>query len=180
MCDIQEKFRPRIKAMPAVIQVAKTMSRASKELNIPLIVTEQYPKGLGKTVPEIDISHAKVYEKLSFSMLTPEVLTELAEVKSVVLYGIEAHVCILNTTLDLLWKGYDVHLVVDGTSSMRQYDRLTALSRLRSNGAFLTTCESVIFQLACGSNHPNFKNISQLMKDHVAVGVNPEIPEASL
>eukprot|EP01098_Paradermamoeba_levis_P015797 TRINITY_DN8214_c0_g1_i3.p1 TRINITY_DN8214_c0_g1~~TRINITY_DN8214_c0_g1_i3.p1 ORF type:complete len:181 (+),score=60.95 TRINITY_DN8214_c0_g1_i3:66-545(+) len=120
VCDIQERFRSLIQFMPSVVFVARKMVRAAKIFDLPLIVTEQYPQVLGKTVPEIGLSkEQKVIEKFQFSMLLPEVEEELkrSNIKSVVLMGIEAHVCVMQTTLDLLEKGYDVHIVADGTSS---------------------------------------------------------------
>jgi len=148
------------------------MAQASRHLQIPLVVTEQYPKGLGRTVAEIEVGHGKVFAKTRFSMLIPEIsdlLTDKANpIKSVVLFGLEAHVCVLQTTVDLLEKGIDVHILTDGTSSMRQFDRLAALNRMRDSGAFLTTSESVLFQLVSDATHPEFKVISGLIKERAA------------
>eukprot|EP00921_Rhytidocystis_pertsovi_P000795 GHVQ01001383.1.p1 GENE.GHVQ01001383.1~~GHVQ01001383.1.p1 ORF type:complete len:130 (+),score=13.05 GHVQ01001383.1:175-564(+) len=100
-CDIQELFRPLILKMPHVIDTARRMGDAAKILGIPLVVTEQYPKAMGHTVPEINTSSAVTIQKTLFSMCVPEVLQLLNQQenlmrRSVVLYGIEAHVCIQN------------------------------------------------------------------------------------
>ena len=99
VCDVQERFRSAIHNFPAVLSGSQRMLKAAIELKIPTIVTEQYPKGLGKTVDELDVSHAEVFEKTTFTMLCPAVEARLAEHKQVtdfVLVGIEAHVCRLH------------------------------------------------------------------------------------
>ncbi|KAG9465179.1 hypothetical protein GDO78_018752 [Eleutherodactylus coqui] len=94
----------------------------AKILEIPVVITEQYPKGLGPTVPELGADGIKKYSKTCFNMLTPEVERELQAVperRSVILCGIETQACIMSTTLDLLDKGFDVHIVADACSSRR-------------------------------------------------------------
>lgn len=146
---------------------ASLQVKAGNILDIPVIVTEQYPKGLGSTVPEIDVSNAKVFPKTKFSMVIPEledILKGHPDRKSVILVGIEAQVCIQQTTLDLLEKGYDVHVLADGVSSRTQVDRLFAIERLRGCGAFITTSEAALFELMGDSKHPKFKEIQNLVK----------------
>jgi len=115
-------------------------------MKIPIVATEQYPKALGRTVSELDISTAKKFEKLQFSMMTDpvrEYLKTLPDVRSVIIVGVETHVCVLQTALDLTDAGYDVHVLADGVSSQRGYDRAFALERLRKESrVFLTTSES--------------------------------------
>ncbi|KAM9298930.1 isochorismatase domain-containing protein 2 [Gastrophryne carolinensis] len=166
LCDIQEKFRPNIAFFPQIVSVASRVLQAGKILDIPVIVTEQYPKGLGPTVPELGADGIKKYSKTCFSMLTPEVQKELEsfpERRSVILCGIETQACIMSTTLDLLEKGFDVHVVADACSSRSQVDRLVALSRLKQSGAFLTTSEGVILQLLQDASHPKFKQVQKLI-----------------
>eukprot|EP00922_Rhytidocystis_sp_ex-Travisia-forbesii_P058306 GHVS01086198.1.p1 GENE.GHVS01086198.1~~GHVS01086198.1.p1 ORF type:complete len:144 (-),score=12.59 GHVS01086198.1:722-1153(-) len=119
-CDIQEIFRHLTLQMPHVIHTASMMSQAADLLGIPLVVTEQYPRALKSTVHEVDISHAFKVEKTRFSMLVPEVtefLRNVPERRTIALFGIEAHVCVQQTALDLLQEGYSVHLICDGVSS---------------------------------------------------------------
>ncbi|KAJ1909426.1 hypothetical protein GGI13_000836 [Coemansia sp. RSA 455] len=173
LCDVQEKFRSGIHAFESVVQVSQKMSAASKILQIPLLVTEQYPRGLGATASEIPIDHAVINEaKTKFSMMTPGVTAKLEELqtKSVVLYGIEAHVCVMQTCLDLLDLNFDVHVLADGVSSMNYPEADIALKRMALCGAHVVSSESVIFQLTNDSKHPNFPAIRDLVKEHQEAG----------
>ncbi|KAJ2440975.1 hypothetical protein GGF42_007452 [Coemansia sp. RSA 2424] len=146
------------------------MSATSKILDIPLIVTEQYPRGLGSTISEIPIDHAALVEaKTKFSMMTPGVTSKLLDelkIKSVVLYGIESHVCVLQTCLDLLELDFDVHVLADGVSSMNYPEIDVALDRMAMCGAHVVSSESVMFQLAGDSQNPKFSAIRELVKEH--------------
>eukprot|EP00112_Aurelia_sp_Birch-Aquarium-sp1_P020972 Seg5520.2 transcript_id=Seg5520.2/GoldUCD/mRNA.D3Y31 product="Isochorismatase domain-containing protein 2" protein_id=Seg5520.2/GoldUCD/D3Y31 len=166
LCDMQEKFRPMIKYYPEIITVANRLVQAAGVLKIPLIATEQYPKGLGNTVSEIDTSNAEVFPKTVFSMWTPEVqehLKQYPNLKSVVIFGIETHVCVQQTTLDLLEKDYEVHVVADSCSSRSMVDRMYGLERMKQSGAFITTSESILFMLMKDAKHPNFKEVQSLV-----------------
>ncbi|XP_074926857.1 isochorismatase domain-containing protein 2 isoform X1 [Chelonoidis abingdonii] len=137
-------------------------------LEIPVVVTEQYPQGLGPTVPELGAEGLRKFPKTCFSMLVPEVEQELGalpHLRSVLLCGIEAQACIMSTALDALERGLDVHVVADACSSRSQVDRLAALSRLRHSGAFITTSEGLILQLVRDAAHPRFRQIQKLIKD---------------
>ncbi|KAK6190776.1 hypothetical protein SNE40_002567 [Patella caerulea] len=170
LCDMQEKFRPSIKYFAEITEVAKRLVAGSKILDIPLIVTEQYPKGLGNTVTELDISHAtQVFPKTKFSMVLPEVEETMktlrnGSLKHVVLFGIETHVCIQQTVLDLLSKEYEVHVVADGCSSRSQMDRMFALQRFQLSGATVTTSEAILLQLVADKDHPKFKDIQSIIR----------------
>ena len=167
LCDVQEKFRAAIYKFGSVVTGAQRMTRAAKELSIPVIATEQYPKGLGHTVEEIDLTHATVVAKTDFSMFVPEVSAKLQELKitDAVIIGIEAHVCVQQTTLDLLAAGANVHLCVDAVSSSDATNRACGLRRAASAGAFVTTTESVLFELMRSKDHANFKAISGIIKE---------------
>jgi len=169
-CDLQDSFRNSINHFDKIVPIASRLISAAKILNIPVITTEQYPKGLGHTISELKPSlvNELVFPKTSFSMLIPEVVTHLEkapDVKSIVLFGIETHVCVQQTTLDLLERGYDVHVVADAVSSRSQADRMIAIERMRQSGAYITTHESVIFELLATAKHPNFKEVSSLIRD---------------
>ncbi|XP_053307451.1 isochorismatase domain-containing protein 2 isoform X1 [Spea bombifrons] len=168
LCDLQEKFRQSIVFFPQIVSVAARMLQAARILEIPVIVTEQYPKGLGPTVPELGVEGLQKYSKTCFSMLTPEVreaLQPIPNLRSVILCGIETQACIMSTTLDLLDKGIDVHVIADACSSRSQVDRLIALSRMRQSGAFLTTSEGVMLQLLQDASHPKFREVQKLLKE---------------
>ncbi|XP_074509504.1 isochorismatase domain-containing protein 2-like [Sebastes fasciatus] len=166
LCDMQEKFRPNIFQFTNIVSNASRLLQASRVLDIPAIVTEQYPKGLGPTVPELGIGDLTPHAKTSFTMMIEEVERELQALgnpKRAILCGIEAHACIACTTFDLLEKGMEVHIVADAVSSRSQTDRLFALSRLKQSGAYLTTTEAVMLQLVQDAKHPNFKEIQKLL-----------------
>ncbi|XP_072162966.1 isochorismatase domain-containing protein 2-like [Diadema setosum] len=167
VCDMQEKFRPTIKYYPEIIDVSTRLFRAAKTLEMPVVITEQYPKGLGPTVQELGVNRDEedIYAKTCFSMVLPDVEEKLKknDVKSVIMCGIETQACVQQTTLDLLDKGYDVHIVADAVSSRSLVDRMFAISRMRDSGAFITTSESVLLSLVKDAAHPKFKEIQKLI-----------------
>ncbi|KAG8516727.1 Isochorismatase domain-containing protein 1, partial [Galemys pyrenaicus] len=167
-CDMQERFRPAIKYFGDIISVGQRLLQGARILGIPVIVTEQYPKGLGSTVQEIDLTGVKlVLPKTKFSMVLPEVEAALAEipgVRSVVLFGVETHVCIQQTALELVGRGIEVHIVADATSSRSMMDRMFALERLARTGIIVTTSEAVLLQLVADKDHPKFKEVQNLIK----------------
>ncbi|KAK7802060.1 hypothetical protein U0070_023959 [Myodes glareolus] len=169
LCDMQEKFRPSIAYFPQIVSVAARMLKAARLLDVPVLLTEQYPQGLGPTVPELGAQGIRPVSKTCFSMV-PTLQKELdgrPQLRSVLLCGIETQVCILNTALDLLDRGLQVHVVVDACSSRSQVDRLVALARMRQSGAFLSTSEALILQLVRDAAHPQFKEIQKIIKEPV-------------
>jgi len=178
VCDVQERFRPLISKMETVINTTKFMTGVAKKLHIPMVATEQYSKVFGKTIPDsfadpsdIGSTSCPVFEKKKFSMITDEVASHLESLgrSSYLLVGIEAHVCLQQTALDLLEAGNDVHIVADGVSSQQTYDREMALRRLETSGAFLTTAQSAAFMLLGSADHADFKAVSKLVKAHMAL-----------
>ncbi|KAG7280797.1 hypothetical protein CRUP_035462 [Coryphaenoides rupestris] len=167
-CDMQERFRPAIKYFDDIVIVGQRLIQGAHLLGSPLIVSEQVPKGLGSTVPELDISDATVvFPKTKFSMVLPDVEAFLAtypHVRSLVLFGVETHVCIQQTALDLIGRGYEVHVVADGTSSRSMVDRMFALKRMAHCGIIISTSESVLLQLVEDKEHPKFKAVQSLIK----------------
>jgi len=170
LCDVQEQFRPAIKYFPEIVEVCRRLVQGSKLLSIPLVVTERYPQGLGSTVSELDVSHAvAVVPKTKFSMVVPDVKKLLPKLckghlRHVVLFGIEAHVCIQQTVIDLRLKGYQVHVVADGVSSRNQMDRLFALQRFQHSGTIVTTSEAVLLQLVGDKDHAKFKELQAIIE----------------
>ncbi|PVD33768.1 hypothetical protein C0Q70_05028 [Pomacea canaliculata] len=133
---------------------------------MPVVVTEQYPKGLGHTVPELGVKDEKVFSKTRFSMLIPDVekyLKQCGDIKSVILCGIETQACVLQTTLDLLERNYDVHVIADACSSRSMVDRIYALQRMKEAGAYLTTSESVMLLLCKDAAHPKFREVQKVI-----------------
>lgn len=161
--------------METVINTTKFMTSVAKELSLPIVATQQYTKVFGPTIPDAfadpkDIGTVvPVFEKKKFSMMTPECSDHLSSLgkTSYLLVGIEAHVCLQQTALDLLEQGHDVHIIADGVSSQQRYDREMALRRMESSGAWLTSAQSAAFMLLGSADHPNFKAVSKLVKDHM-------------
>ncbi|CAM2710877.1 unnamed protein product [Rotaria socialis] len=169
---MQEKFRPTIKYFPQIIETSNKLLQVCKILDVPYVVTEQYPKGLGRTVSELDIGNTKPFEKTLFSMCTPDVVAHMKrrvkDFNTAIICGIEAHACVLQTSVDLLSQGYRVYVVVDAVSSRSLTDRMYAFDHMRQAGAFLTTFESIVLQLTQDAGHPKFKQIQQYIKTSAA------------
>ncbi|KIP09837.1 hypothetical protein PHLGIDRAFT_85994 [Phlebiopsis gigantea 11061_1 CR5-6] len=172
ICDLQTRFRPAVYQFDSVVKTVNKMIQIAKVVGVPVIVTEQNSRALGNTVPEVDLQslgplHLGTVEKTLFSMVTPEVISLLQEhdLKSVIVMGIEAHICVLMSCLDLLSLGYDVHLLADGVSSSNKEEVPYALERIRQAGAIVGTSESVAFQLQVDCARPNFKIFAKTIKE---------------
>jgi nicotinamidase-related amidase len=182
LCDIQERFRPLMYHGETIVSTAQYLSSMAKELQIPIIATQQYTKVFGPTVTDVFangqeglddlISKGRVFDKKKFSMMTEEVVAclntiEFKDRDSFVLFGIEAHVCVQQTCLDLLELGKEVHIILDGISSQQSYDREIALKRMENAGAYITTAQSLAFMLMESADHENFKAVSKLTVEHM-------------
>ncbi|KAI8904679.1 Isochorismatase-like protein [Gorgonomyces haynaldii] len=168
LCDIQSSFSKHIHQYPRIVKTAQKLLAASRILEQPLIVTEQYPERLGQTDNTLDISGAVIVEpKMRFSMITPKIKSYLAEqkIQKCIVFGIEAHVCVTQTCLDLRKEGIETFVVADGVSSINKQEIGIALQRLASIGCHVTTSESLLFQMVEDAKHPKFKQISQLIKE---------------
>ncbi|NWV23590.1 ISC2A protein, partial [Origma solitaria] len=179
LCDLQERFRSSIVAFPEIVAVAARLLQGCRILGVPALVTEQRPEVLGPTVPELGAQDLPRFPKTAFSMVgAAGPLLGDPKICSVILCGIEAQACVLvrgdpniwgvlwgsqrgfgQTTLDLLERGLDVHVVVDACSSRSQGERALALARMRQAGAFLSTFESVLLLLLRDAAHPQFKQV---------------------
>ncbi|XP_017038325.1 isochorismatase domain-containing protein 1 [Drosophila kikkawai] len=170
LCDVQEKFKPAIPLLGALIENTAKLLAAGKALGVPLLVTEQYPEKLGKTVCELDIGHACAnVPKTKFSMLVDPIQKSMADIyggkpKTAVLFGVETHVCVEQTAFDLINEQIDVWLVADCCASRLNQDRDLALERLRHIGCTIASSESVIFNLLGDKEHKAFKEITSLVK----------------
>lgn len=167
--DLQERILPVINNYENVLQNALKLIKGFKTLNLPIFFTEQYPKGLGQTSKIIldELEGYTAFQKMSFSCSGAEGLFEEfvnKNLKQIVVCGIEAHVCVQQTVLDLIANEFQVNLVADAVSSRKQIDYEIAISRMQTLGAEVTTTESVLFELleVCGTNE--FKEISRIIK----------------
>lgn len=167
--DIQEKLFPHIYEHDRLARNTNILIEGLKILGIPMLVTEQYTKGLGFTVPEIKTSleNRETFEKTVFSCCDdPEIILELNNLdrKFVILAGIETHVCVLQTAVDLIENGFIPVVVEDCVSSRKPNDKVVAIDRMRQEGAYISTYESILFELARVSGTDQFKAISRLVK----------------
>jgi nicotinamidase-related amidase len=205
LCDMQSKFSGVIHSWDSVVCSSRLLLRAAKELGMPVVATEQYPRGLGHTIPELaselildtaaaapgedGLAHSSggggggqhlLLEKLSFSMLMGSADEDSSSraalgkfmgergVTTVLLCGVEAHVCVLQTALELLAQPHvevEVVVVVDAVSSRRLSDRDVALHRLQEAGATLTSAEAAIFSLLGSASHSSFRQVSKLVQE---------------
>ncbi len=165
LVDLQGRLLPVILEREALIARCRLLALGAQILSVPIHLTEQYPQGLGTTIPEIAEFAADRPAKLRFSAVEclgwgppgPD------EPFQIVVAGIEAHVCILQTVLDLLALGYQVHVAVDAVSDRIALDQQIALRRMELSGAVLTTAETVLFEWCETAGTPEFKAISKLV-----------------
>ena len=166
--DIQTRLMPSIHNHEALEQKAAACISGCKLLDIPIIVLQQYTKGLGETVPALQaaLGDFEPVEKITFSACqTAEFVDKLARQgkKNVIVTGIEAHICVQITVLELLAAGYNVYVAADCIGSRKETDRLYAEQRMRQAGAIITTLESILFELLVRADHPMRKEITKLV-----------------
>ena len=172
--DFQEKLVPVIKDIDNILETTSKLIRGCHVLEIPVIYSQQYTKGLGETVPKIMSAltegkgyQASLVEKTTFSCYGTEEFANLlrnSKRKTVIVCGIETHICVQQTVLDLLEAGYSVYLINDAVGSRNNSDKKYAQRRMAENGAIGTTCEAVLFEILKDAKHPGFKEISNIIK----------------
>ena len=168
--DIQEAFRNVIPDFAVVASRASMAVRGFQILDVPVLVTEQYPKGLGKTAEEIQLvlsEDPQIFEKTAFSSCgAGAFIDRLNEIgaRQIVLCGLETHVCVNQTAHDLLDRGFDVHLLTDCVCSRFEHDKKAGLSKMRSSGVVPSSIEMALFELMRDSKHTHFKEIQDLIR----------------
>jgi nicotinamidase-related amidase len=168
--DVQEKLVPRILNSGDLVMNLGFLIDAAGLLEMPVLATEQYPRGLGSTVPELASRLAERPDKVRFSSCAAPGIIETLHRRArpkVVLGGIESHVCVLHTALDLLAHDFRVYLAVDAIGARYRIDHETAIRRLELAGAVLTTTEGCLFEWMGGADHPRFKDVSKLVQDRM-------------
>lgn len=166
--DIQEKL-VKMLSSEEVKNSSLKIAKACDILEIPSFISEQYPKGLGETIPELkeSLTCANYLEKTSFSVahtFANKLLDLNINKKQVILFGIETHICVLQTAFDLLNMGYELFIVKEACGSRNEEDKQSALRRLIHAGAQIVTVEMALFELLKSSKHPNFKEVQSLIK----------------
>jgi nicotinamidase-related amidase len=168
--DIQDRLLPAMVAQEQVLTNTKILLKAAEVLSVPVTISEQYPKGLGKTVAALASHEAHVMEKTSFSCWRDPAMKEHfiryhdQGRPLVIVAGLEAHVCVLQTCIDLAAMGFVVFAVVDAMSSRRSESVSLALTRMRSSGIQTVNTEMVIFELLEKAGTAAFKSLSALIK----------------
>ncbi len=167
--DFQERLVPHIADAESILANLIRVCRAADILKVPLLVTEQNPRGLGPTVPELDpyINGVKRIEKMTFSCFgEPKFLGRLkgVNVRTLLIGGIEAHICVAQTALHALLEGFQVHILVDAVGSRSPAAARTAINRLKEAGAIVSCTEMAIFELTGRAGTAEFKEIQKLVK----------------
>lgn len=168
--DVQAKLWPHIANREQVKDRCALLIRGAAKLEVPIVVSEQYPKGLGPTLPELQQAlpaGSTMCEKLAFGCLGESDLAGRLDAlgrRTLVVCGIETHVCVLQTALEALDKGYRVAVVADAVGSRLESNRQLALERMRAAGAAVVSAEMLLFEWMRTARHPAFKDISALVK----------------
>ena len=168
--DMQEKLAAAMAERNRVIANARKLILTGLRLGVPMVVTEQYPKGLGPTVPELVEDLAEQYapiEKLAFGCCSEPAYMERLEAsgrKRIILCGMETHVCVLQTCMVLLENGMDVHVAADAVCSRDPEHRQIGLDQMAQAGAVITCVEAVVFQLLGRAGTPEFKDVLKFVK----------------
>ena len=165
--DVQEKLMRLVPGAAQIIWNIRRLLDAAELFKLRVLATEQYPQGLGGTVPELVGRLGKIPAKVAFSCAACDATRSAIEagVQKVLLVGIEAHVCVQQTAIDLLSAGYRVYVAIDAVGARYPLDYETALRRMESSGATLTTTEAVLFEWCGAAGTPEFKQISALVRE---------------
>lgn len=175
--DVQENFRAHIAGFEEMVASTCLLLKALDRLGVPVAISEQYPQGLGRTVDEISqlAGAAPTFEKLEVSSCAAagwsELPSEYLDRPAFVVVGIETHVCVSQTTHDLLAAGKNVHVVADAVGSRDPWQKELALRRLERAGAVVTSVEMALFELLGTAGTPEFRDVQRLIKEHDAAVV---------
>lgn len=167
--DFQTKLMPAMADADALEETAVKLIKGIRILDIPVLVTQQYTKGLGPTTEKIGdaLGDYKPIEKITFgAMGTPDFVDALEKTgkKSVILIGIEAHICVQQTALQLLDAGYQTYVIQDCIASRKDTDRMCSQQRMAAAGAIITSYEAILYELMRGAKAEGFKAISAIVK----------------
>ena len=165
--DIQEKLYNSVFNQEELFKNSGIISTAANILKIPCIITEQYPKGLGKTCSIINQESANIYEKNTFSaLMNPDIMAAIKEIgkSQILICGIETHICVSQTSLALIDCGYEVFVAKNACGSRNEQEHLAGLARIKSAGGNIITTEMALFDWLKTSKHAKFKEIQNLIK----------------
>ena len=167
--DVQERLVPAMQAPARVIRNTRTLMTAASKLGVPTLLTEQYPKGLGHIVPELQdlAKDGTVIEKMHFSCMNEPSFADTFKAlgrRQAVIVGMEAHICVMQTGVDLMEQGYEIFVVTDATASRTLESEKACLDRLSAAGAGIVTTEMVVFEWLGRAGTPEFRELLQKIK----------------
>lgn len=168
LVDVQERLLPVMNEAEACLKANCNLAEGFGILDLPIFVTEQYPKGLGETVAPLreKLSGADVWDKISYTAVDETLLAKLKEkgIKQIVIGGIESHICVWMTARDLTNAGYEVFVAEDAVSSRTERNKQNAIALMRQYGIVVSNVETVLFDILKKAGSPEFKAISKLIK----------------
>jgi len=170
LVDVQDRLTPAMPpdALARVVKYGRALVGAGRELGLPVLATEQYPKGLGHTIPELrEVLPTPPLEKVHFSCGADPAFAAALEAtgrRQVIVAGMETHVCVFQTVRDLVAMGYEVHVCADAVSSRTEEHRRTGLELCREAGATITTAETAIFDLLHRAGTDEFRKVAPLVR----------------
>lgn len=166
--DVQEAFRKAIPGFERIAAAASTLVRGAEAMEVPIVVTEQYPQGLGATVPEVATALPEGVEPIAKSAFSAAAADgfDLGGRRQAIVCGVEAHVCVNQTVLDLLDRGVDVHVAVDAVGSRSEANRDLGLAKAERAGAWPTSAETALFELLGTAGSDRFKAVQKLVLEY--------------
>lgn len=168
LIDLQEKLMRAIGTHDTICRNVNILLKAAQIMGIPIILTEQYPKGLGATLPEIkeNADRAHYIEKVSFSAFVPELRQILSDInrKTILVTGVETHICVYQTVRDLIASGFSAHVIKDAAGSRTEANYTSGLQLMSELGAVISNTETALFDMLKSAADTNFRQISALVK----------------
>jgi nicotinamidase-related amidase len=163
--DVQEAFRQAVLDFERVAHNTAVLIQGAQAMGVPIVATEQYPKGLGRTAPEVaeHLNGLEPIEKTCFSAVRADGF-DLGERKQALVCGIEAHVCVWQTVDDLLERGFEVHFARDAVTSRTEENRDVGIERMETEGAVVSSVETALFELLGAAGSDEFKRVQALVK----------------
>lgn len=170
--DVQEKLFPLISGKDEVLKNLRRMILFAKIIGMPIILTEQYPKGLGRTIPEIKdlLPDVQPIEKVEFSCFGSEKFRESlreGNIKTLIIVGIETHICVMQTSIEGVSNGYRVCVISDATSSRNPEDKAVAVDRMRQNGIIIASTEMIIYELLRRAGTEEFREALKIIRGSI-------------
>ncbi len=166
--DVQERLCAAMNAerLGRLVNRTCALIEGARALDLPIVCTEQYPKGMGQTIDPIRgcLEGAPVYEKLRFSSVSAEVISAFSDTRHVLIAGMETHICVFQTARDLVEGGFVPWVLRDAVLSRNDEDRLAGLDMAKAAGAFVTSVESALFDMLVQAGTPEFKAVSKAVK----------------